>query len=71
MVWGKVYLKIDDDMVYISDQAGSLQVWLADVYLKKSSTPKAIAEMVRERLRNRCGLVSANVTISVVASQFA
>ncbi|CAE7667726.1 hflX [Symbiodinium pilosum] len=43
-----VYLKIDDDMVYISDQA--------------------IAEMVRERLRNRCGLVSANVINHAILS---
>eukprot|EP00439_Symbiodinium_sp_Y106_P085716 s181_g29.t1 len=43
-----VYLKIDDDIVYISDEA--------------------IAEMVRERLRNRCGLVSANVINHAILS---
>lgn len=43
-----VYLKIDDDMVYLADEA--------------------IPEMVRERLRNRCGLVSANVINHAILS---
>lgn len=43
-----VYVKIDDDIVYMSDEA--------------------IPEMVRERLRNRCSIVSANVVNHAVLS---
>ncbi|CAJ1394555.1 unnamed protein product [Effrenium voratum] len=43
-----IYLKMDDDMVYLADEA--------------------VPEMVRERMRNRCGLVSANVINHAILS---
>lgn len=43
-----IYVKIDDDIVYIADEA--------------------IPEMVRERLRDRCSIVSANVVNHAVLS---
>uniref|UniRef100_A0A7S4R648 Uncharacterized protein n=1 Tax=Alexandrium monilatum TaxID=311494 RepID=A0A7S4R648_9DINO len=43
-----VYIKIDDDIVYIADEA--------------------IPAMVRERLRGRCGVVSANVVNHAILS---
>ncbi|CAE8723368.1 unnamed protein product, partial [Polarella glacialis] len=43
-----VYVKIDDDMVYLSDEA--------------------IPAMVREKLRGRCGMVSANVVNHAILS---
>lgn len=43
-----VYIKIDDDIVYVADET--------------------IPSLVRERLRNRCGLVSANVVNHAILS---
>eukprot|EP00933_Yihiella_yeosuensis_P017076 TRINITY_DN14368_c0_g1_i1.p1 TRINITY_DN14368_c0_g1~~TRINITY_DN14368_c0_g1_i1.p1 ORF type:complete len:619 (+),score=123.61 TRINITY_DN14368_c0_g1_i1:109-1965(+) len=43
-----VYIKLDDDIVYIADEA--------------------IPQMVRERMRDRCGLVSANVVNHAILS---